>query len=212
MNFPPTILLHGLGLTRRSMEPLARRLATRGFQTLNLDYPSRKFPLETLAGRVWADIQTHFGAVPPPLNFVTHSMGGIVVRVLARDFPVQIQRAVMLAPPNQGSEWADAVPRAWLSKVMGPAGLQLGTSPDSLPNQLGPVNFPLGVIAGRFPDNPLAPFMFSGPNDGRVSVARTKVAGMADHVTFPAGHFFLRYLPGVVRQVIGFLKDGRFVM
>ncbi|NUM43813.1 MAG: alpha/beta fold hydrolase [Anaerolineales bacterium] len=196
------------------MQPLAGKLAARGFQTLNLDYPSRKFPLETLAGRVWADIQTTFGTVPgtppPPLNFVTHSMGGIVVRVLARDFPVQIHRAVMLAPPNQGSEWADALPRAWMGKVMGPAGLQLGTSPDSLPNQLGPVNFPLGVIAGSFPDNPLAPFIIPGPNDGRVSVARTQVAGMADHMTFPAGHFFLRYLPGVVRQVVGFLEKGRF--
>ncbi len=206
----PTILLHGLGLTRRSMQPLAGHLAARGFQTLNLDYPSRKFPLETLAGHVWADIQTHFGSTPPPLNFVTHSMGGIVVRVLARDFPVQIARAVMLAPPNQGSEWADFVPRAVLGRVMGPAGLQVGTSPDSIPNRLGAVNFPLGVIAGSFPDNPLAPFIIPGPNDGRVSVARTKVAGMADHVTFPAGHFFLRYLPGVVRQVIGILETGRF--
>ena len=192
------------------MQPLAGKLTARGFQTLNLDYPSRQFPLETLAGRVWADIQTTFGASPPPLNFVTHSMGGIVVRLLARDFPVQIHRVVMLAPPNQGSEWADAVPRAVLGRVMGPAGLQLKTSPDSLPNQLGPVNFLLGVIAGSFPDNPLAPFMFSGPNDGRVSVARTKVVGMTDHVTFPAGHFFLRYLPGVARQTVAFLEEGRF--
>ncbi|MCB9133909.1 MAG: alpha/beta fold hydrolase [Anaerolineales bacterium] len=207
----PTILLHGLGLTRRSMEPLARKLASHGFQTLNLDYPSRKFLLETLAGHVWADLQTHFGASPPPLNFVSHSMGGIVLRVLARDFPVQIARAVMFAPPNQGSEWADLVPRVGLGKVMGPAALQVGTSSDSLPNQLGAVNFPLGVIAGRVPDNPLAPFIFSGPNDGRVSVARTKVAGMADHVTFPAGHFFLRYLPGVVRQTVAFLERGEFI-
>lgn len=192
------------------MQPLAGKLAARGFQPLNLDYPSRKFPLEALAAHVWADIQTHFGSSPPPLNFVTHSMGGIVLRVLARDFPVQIAHAVMLAPPNQGSEWADLVPRVGLGKLMGPAALQVGTSPDSVPNLLGAVGFPLGVIAGRVPDNPLAPFIFDGPNDGRVSVARTKVVGMAEHVTFPAGHFFLRYLPGVVRQVVGFLERGRF--
>ena len=185
-------------------------LVAHGWQPFNLNYPSRAYSLETIAAHVWADIQTCLSDPPPPLNFVTHSTGGIIVRLLARDFPIQIHRVVMLAPPNQGSEWANAIPPSWLRLITGNAGAQLSTALDSVPNRLGSVSFPLGIIAGCQPDNPLASFIFPGPNDGRVSVERTKVAGMAAHLILPYGHFYLRVMPAVIKETLCFLETGNF--
>ncbi|NJN45002.1 MAG: alpha/beta hydrolase [Anaerolineae bacterium] len=207
---PPVILLHGLGLTHRSMKKLADALSTHGWETLNLAYSSRRYKLETIAAQVWSDIQTQLGDPPPRVNFVTHSTGGIIVRLLARETQIQIHRVVMIAPPNQGTEWADFIPPFWLKHLTGSAATQLSTASSSVPNQLGPISFLLGIIAGNKPDNPLAPFLFSSPNDGRVSVERTKVAGMSAHLVLPYGHFYLRYMPVVIEQTLRYLEVGDF--
>ncbi len=77
------------------------------------------------------------------IHFVTHSIGGILLRYSQQSSPIpDLGRVVMLAPPNQGSEVID-VTRDWPSSNIfaGEAGLQLGTGPDSVPRQLGPVDF-----------------------------------------------------------------------
>jgi hypothetical protein len=125
--------------------------------------------------------------------------------------PGLVGRAVMLAPPNRGSSWAALCKTSPLLRPwVGPAARQLGLEPDTLPQQLGPVDFPLGVIAGTRPDNPLAPRLFDGPNDGRVSVEQTCVEGMTAWRTFPYGHFELPFRPPVIRCAIDFLDHERF--
>jgi triacylglycerol lipase len=209
------ILLHGLGRTYRSMAPMARALAAAGYKTVNIDYKSREHSIEQLAMAVipkGLDRCSTQGA--GRIHFVTHSMGGILVRYYLSQKKISgLDRVVMLSPPNQGSEVTDALQdRAIYRWFNGPAGQQLGTGPGSFVIGLGPVRYPVGVIAGStyaFFDFWLADLM-TGPNDGKVSVERAKVEGMADFLALPYSHPFIMKESEVIQQTIYFLQHGRF--
>jgi hypothetical protein len=208
------ILLHGLCRTSRSMTKMQHALTQAGYTVWNVDYPSRSAPIDELAddaiGKAIADCQKN-GATK--IDFVTHSMGGILVRsYLARHTVPSLARVIMLAPPNQGSEVADKLGSLSLYKwINGPAGNELGTDKNSVPNQIGPAHFPVGVIAGDRSINWInSLFLIPGSNDGKVSVERAKLAGMSDFLVIHATHPFIMRNDEAIRQTIQFLRTGAF--
>jgi hypothetical protein len=145
------------------------------------------------------------------IHFVTHSMGGIVVRQYHAGIgDARIGRIVMLAPPNQGSELADLLARHRLSRwLVGPNLLLMGTTADAIPRRLPPVKGEVGVIAGDRPWRTRSPAL-EMPHDGKVSVAATRITGMTDHLTVNASHSFLMWRKVVIRQISAFLERGHF--
>lgn len=117
----------------------------------------------------------------------------------------------MLGPPNKGSQVVDNLSNVpGYQFINGPAGLQLGTGKESLPNALGAVNYEVGVIAGTKSINLMLSQYLPNPDDGKVSVENTKLEGMKDHLTVPATHTFMMNNKKVIQQVLYFLEHGVF--
>lgn len=193
------------------MEPLAEVLTEEGYSVVNMGYKSRSKIIEELAAEA---IEPSYGecSEAETVHFVTHSLGGILLRYYLehQDLP-RLGRVVMLAPPNQGSGVVDAI--GWMpgfDLFNGPAGDQLGTDENSIPSNLGPVDFELGVIAGTKTVNPILSLYLENPDDGKVSVEKTKVEGMDDFIEVPHSHTFMMSKEVVIEQSIAFLKTGQF--
>jgi len=207
------VLLHGLARTSSSMNELEQKLTKEGYYVANIDYPSRKKDIVELS-----EIAVNEGLSKcsennaSPVNFVTHSLGGILVRQYYKNHdPENVNRVVMLGPPNNGSEVVDNLKNApGFELLNGPAGMQLGTQDKDVPKSLGPVNFELGVIAGTQSINLMLSTFLPNPDDGKVSVESTKVDGMSGFVALPATHPFLMKNDQVIDEVIHFLEHGEF--
>ena len=208
------VLLHGLARTSMSMNKMERELEAAGYLTANIDYPSRDHTVEELAEMVVPEglVACRDQSGPDTIHFVTHSLGGILVRQYLQENEVpELGRVVMLGPPNQGSaavdELRDVPGFDWLN---GPAGKQLGKGENSVPLKLGPANFELGVIAGNRTIDPITSAVLENPDDGRVSVEDTKLDGMADFVVVEHSHAFMMRMQRTIQLTKAFLSTGRF--
>ena len=208
------ILLHGLARTSASMEDLAEALRERGYRVVNVDYPSRDHPIEELAPLAIEDGLHLCGDIAEGSNihFVTHSLGGILVRYYLAEKAIDtLGRVVMLAPPNQGSHAADAMQNVpGYNWVNGPAGKQLGKGGDSIPLKLGTPDFEFAVIAGNRTIDPVTSAVLDDPDDGKVSVEDTKLEGMRDFIVVPVSHAYIMKNKSAIRLVREFLAHGKF--
>lgn len=208
------VLLHGLARTSFSMNRMQHALIDAGFLVANFNYPSRDHAIKELAAmavETGVDMCRANDEVEK-IHFVTHSLGGILIRQYLHTNTInELGRVVMLGPPNQGSRVVDELAGVpgfdWIN---GPAGRQLGKGEASVPLKLGPVDFELGIIAGNRTIDPITSAVLDDPDDGRVSVRDTRVEGMADFVVVEHSHAFMMRMQRPISLTINFLRSGSF--
>lgn len=214
---PPTdtvVLIHGLGRTRRSMWMVGLWLKFCGYRVTSIGYPSHRVSIaeavERHIGPKLAELEFAEGS---RVHFVTHSLGGIVFRAWAaqRDVAFPLGRAVLLAPPNRGSEIIDELSQwRWVRWLLGPVSAELGTNADSTPNSLGPLPPETGIIMGSKDTLPVFRHLLGDESDGVVTIASAHAEGETDFTLLPTNHATIILQPAVFRAVNRFLKTGSF--
>lgn len=211
MSTETVIILHGIFRSNYHMRKLAAYVQKEGYEVLNLNYPSTRYPLEELIELTWKDISSRYN--PSQLtHFIGYSMGGLLVRgILSKYRPTKLGRAVLLAPPNKGSEVADFLKNIWLYKTLyGPAGQQLTTDQTSIRHLFSPLDYECGVIAGSLSLDPFSSLLIKGKDDGKVSIESTKVEGMKEHIVISSTHTWFPHNKEVQRQALHFIRNGCF--
>lgn len=213
-NTPDTVVLaHGLGRSDWAMWQFAQKLEMADFKVCSLDYPSIGKSAETVINQASIQIDDCIKNTSK-VHFVGHSLGGLVIRAYLQNNQQYIQdnllgNVVLIGTPNKGSELADHFNGSWLMRLGGGISQALVTGNKSLGNNIEELSINLGVIAGTKPSS-LTQNVFSGANDGLVSVESTKLKSMSDFITIEVGHSQMRYNLDVIQQTIHFVQKGRF--
>ncbi len=203
------VLIHGLARTSRSMAKMEKALIAEGYNVININYPSTSATIEELTKQIFHTLETQIKHAEK-VHFITHSMGGILLRQHLENHKIpNLGRVVMLAPPSRGSEVTDKLGGIKLYQwINGPAGNQLGTH--GHPLRLKVPEFELGIIAGDRSINPILSMLIPGPDDGKVSLARVKPAAYTDYLELHVTHACMMRNPKVIAQTKHFLKYGHF--
>lgn len=207
------VLLHGLNRSKSSMSLMEKYLNKQGYKTVNYNYDSTKKTIPEIATTdAVSAVNTCLTYKPNKIHFVTHSLGGIIVRqyLQTNNLP-RGSRLVMLGPPNKGSELSDYFNDFELFKWMnGSAGSSLTTDKKSIPNTLKPISIEVGIIAGSVSFNPFFSYIIPSGDDGKVSIESAKLPEMKDFIVMNTSHTFMMINPFVMKQVATFLETGKF--
>ncbi len=191
------------------MHELTEALAEAGFEAAAVDYPSTTRSLGE-HGRQLKQLLSSYDEADT-VSFVTHSMGGLVVRSLFAHESwrekLTPHRLVMIAPPNQGAEVARQLQYIpFYRQVTGPAGEQLVQEAQNLP--VPEIEF--GIIAGRLEEPVGFSPLITGEDDGLVAVENTRLEGSKDFTIVTGDHNNLPKLEETKQLVINFLREGNF--
>lgn len=209
-NAEVVVLIHGLGRSNTAMWRMAERLEEAGYRVKRVGYSSFNQRPEQMIEAVSRQINECCNDPARRIHFVGHSLGGLMIRAYLQEFtPRQLGNTVLVGTPNRGTEVADRFQGNCLVEFLMPAALALGTDENSLPNQLAPPYYPVGIIAGVSDEDENDEYL-PGVDDGLVSVESTKLAGMSDFVEVKTSHSMMRYDPQVADQVLSFLQKGQF--
>ncbi|MFP6763457.1 MAG: alpha/beta fold hydrolase, partial [Planctomycetaceae bacterium] len=204
------ILLHGIIRSSKSMSRIKKRLTESGFVTIPFDYPSTQVDLDHCSEYLDQVVKSLHGI--KQISFVTHSLGGLVVRNWLREHSDQrTRRLVMIGTPNKGAEMADKL-QDWAAYrlILGPAGQQLISGGEGAISQLPVPKFEFAIIAGAKGTRDGYNLMIPGDDDGTVTIRSAQLEGAADFMTLPVLHSFLPLNAEVIDCTDRFLKTGAF--
>ena len=207
------VLVHGLWRSGWAMRSIANDLHDFEYQTVTISYPSTSMSIPEIAENYLPPaIEECKQQGAEQIHFVSHSMGGIIVRQYLQTHHLPLgSKVVMLSPPNQGSELSEKFgDSSWYQQIVGPSGVSLSKKEGGIISTLKAIKEPVGIIAA-YRDWSLWPSTWlPKPNDGTVSVESMKLAEMDDFVLINSGHAMMRFDDHTHQQIRYFLSKGEF--
>lgn len=205
------VLQHGLWRSPWALWRLERALVAHGYEVVNPGYASTSTTIEAAAEALAGEVgRAHAASVyGARIAFVGHSMGGLVCQEAMRRMPTLTPFAcVYVAVPHRGASLCDMRRRWWVFPwVMGKgAAMQLSLG-DPLHRRPIPHAERSGAIVGDLGDGNAS---IDGRDDGTVGVDEASLPGAADLVKLSLGHTRIASADETIRQVLTFLKGGRF--
>lgn len=184
------IMIHGLGASSAYFRPLEKALKAEGYSTIRVGYPSTRYSIEKLSDQIFPLILKKTADKNKKIHFVTHSLGGLLLRYYLHDNTIEnLGIVIMLAPPNRGSEIIDFYKEnSIVSSLIGPAAMQMGTEKTDLPHLLGDAYFSPIIIAGTKSYSEYFSSILPGDDDGKISVFNCSINGMKELITLPYTH------------------------
>ena len=212
MNLNCVILIHGLGRLKSSMTKLEKAFTNADFDVVNWSYSSTKLNITDIAHNLY-DIFKINAKNHNKVYFVTHSLGGIVVRRMMAIFKINnLDGIVMIAPPNNASAFARWILKYPIIKtIMGPAGQEL-MGKKHIEKICAVPKSGVMIIAGtksfsiNNPNSWISQSVLEKPHDGTVTIEETKLPDMEKFITVKASHTFIASNSDVIRETVEFLK------
>jgi len=205
------VLLHGILDQPYTMLKLENGLSDQGYSVLSINYPTIKTDIDSITNLLYGHINPLENKYKK-IHFVTHSMGGLVIRAYLNKFPCKrYGKLVMIAPPNKGAILADRFDEFILYKwILGKTGQKLGKDKDDYWNMFPVPEIPFGIISGGMKNkkgvNPLIP----GDDDGIVGVEETQIKGAQDSIIIKGLHSSILWKDRTLNQVKQFIEQGEF--
>ncbi len=208
-------VLHGYLSHPIAMHGTVKEIERHGFDVVNYGYNSVTLDIRDIATQLKQQLRS-YGSMDT-IHFVTHSMGGLVVRALVQQsrndtlMPV-IDRIVMLTPPNKGSELADFFSQIRvLDWILGPNLDNMTTDTGALWHTLSKMQEQrVGIIAGMsFRDARFSPIM-ECPHDGKVTVSRAMLNRGEDRIIVKQNHRQVLFSTQIRKKIVSYLTTGSF--
>lgn len=206
-------IVHGYGGNGLEFNKIPKQLEMSGYNYTVFRYNSFRDDVDSVALKLCDRlISDGYDTV----SFVTHSMGGIVVRAIGNCQQKHSQlpafhRVVMLAPPNAGSPLADFYSRFPLvCKIAGPNIHNLTTC-----KVTGAMKYPvpvcdIGIVIGNVNKTRRYGVALPEYNDGVLSVASAVLPSARDLFFVESSHVGMLFNKDVRLSIVEFLDKGEF--
>ncbi len=206
------VLLHGIVRSKDSLAIPVQHLQAAGYECLNINYPSRIGSIDEFSQQVHGILNKRPDI--SEVSFVTHSMGGLILRKVLADTTqpwrqqMTLKNAVLMFAPNQGAHKANLWHKKWWYQcIFGPAGEEL-TSEHAQALPLLPMH--TGIIIGQQLSETGKSRIIPGNDDGTVGVEECKLAGVKHYAYHPVGHTYGMNKEPVLADIVSFVNDGVF--
>ncbi|WP_097025615.1 lipase family alpha/beta hydrolase [Clostridium peptidivorans] len=210
-----SILIHGYNKNKNDMTILSKNLEKLNHKCILVDLPLTykeidyaTFIFEGIVEEILKGMKKN-----QKVNLIGHSTGGLIIRkyLLQSKNRYRINKCVLIATPNNGSELADMAGNyfnilTYIFKTLN----SLKTENVKRVDFINDERIKIGAIAGRN-DKLVLGKLLNGENDGRVTVNSVYYEGLEDFAILPFQHKEIHYKWKTAKLIDDFIETGRFI-